>query len=223
MSSKVIQAYVSAVVAKDHKAFFQDDIGNILSFTEDMLQDKADFSQLKEGSLISVELDADNKIINVILEGKADDFDDEVLVYEEPKNFVLLGEPPFNDYLLIDYGKYVLAKGDKDVEKAKQRLIDLCKELGANSIIDFKVKEERKNVMGYGFIYHYAIGIPAVVATQNNDQGNVSLNYLQNKLNKQKISKLGNMYVNVKIGKIILNIMAIVLFIIFAIGFFYAN
>lgn len=223
MSNKKIQVKVSAVITNEQKAFFQDDIGNMLFFTKDHMRLASDFENLQEGSLISVELDDQNNIIAVNLEGLEEGFDADALDYLEPNSFLLLGEPPLADYLLIDYGKYVLAKGDKDIDKAKQRLIDLCKELGANSIIDFKIKKERKNVMGFGFIYYYATGIPAIVATQSKNNGQISLNELQQKLNKKQIAKLGNMFVNVRIGKIVLQILAIVLFIVFAIGFIYSK
>lgn len=215
----LVRSIVRSVIASENKVYTQDPNGDLLFFGKENLINSNEFDLLKEGTLISFVLDENQKISDVKIINEQDQKQNPDLDrYKEPREFLILGTPPLKDYLLIDYGKYFLVKGDRDKEKATRRLVSLCKELGANSMISYEVKEETKNVMGFSFIYYYATAIPAIVANED-PHGDVSLNYLQKKLNKDRISRLGNMLLNLKIGKIVFNVIALVLFIIFAIGF----
>lgn len=208
---------ISAVSEDKEELFVQDEEGRIHKFAPKMLIYKHEAALLKPGTLVSYD-NTDGVISNVKL---IDDDDDTAYIYSEPDDFMVLGKPPFEGYELFDHGKFILAQGARDENHAKYKLVELCKGVGANCVIDFELKKELKVAMGYGFNFFYASGVPGVVARQN-DQGEVSAKELRSRLDHEKIGKLGNMLVNIRLGKTIAKVLGLVLFLVFVIGFIYS-
>ena len=210
-----LKSRISAVSREAGDIFIHDPAGGTtLSCTRTALRFPHEFDLLGEGTLVEYEQGADG-ITDLHL---IDEDDEQALLFVEPPQFRVLGRPPFEDCELFDYGRFILARGARDEVQARARLIDLCREVGANAVIDYDLREETRASMGFGFRYYYACGVPAVVAARC-DQGEVSVSELRSRLDHDRIRRLGNMLTGIRVARLTFRILALVLFGVFAIGF----
>ncbi len=138
--------------------------------------------------------------------------------YDEPERLELLKDSLPAGFVLIDKGQGALCKGARDVSRARQALLGECSRLGANAILNFKVKKQVKSTVGYAFYYYYAYGVPAVIGRPNR-QGRASAAYLKGRLKHAEIARAVKISENISASKIVFKVLGVILFIIFAAGF----
>lgn len=200
----------------------QGEDGHIYSFKRDALLKAEDVDCLKIHVNISFEPHKDETTGNLfahdidIVDREAAMREDEF--YVEPSTFQCHVSDLIDGYDILDRGIYPLSKAERSEENAKRRLIAECLAVGANACVSYRVEETMRISFGMAFCVYHARGVPVVIG-QPAPNGEASYEELHNRLDQEKIRKNHNMFINTKIGKIVVKWLAIVLVIIFTIGF----
>lgn len=144
--------------------------------------------------------------------------DEQDIYYQEPSSFLFEKNDLVDGFDILDRGLYSIQCSERTEDKARYRLQRDCEDFGANACVSFKVDLELKNAMGNGFHVYHARGVPVVLARRD-PNGEWRPDELRNRLNQEKIKKAHNIIVNTRIGKMVVKALAVVLIIIFCLGF----
>lgn len=88
--------------------------------------------------------------------------------YAPPNEIILSREDKIRGYELIDVTKHMLFAENRDPNVVRQELKNMCKKIGGNSLVNYKMDRYTDSKPGRGngtyyFTVHYASAIPVVV------------------------------------------------------------
>lgn len=204
----------------------QGDDGHIYLFKRDDLDKAEDVDCLKIHVTITFDPEKDESTGRLYAR-KIDIVDREAAMredefYVEPNTFQCHVSDLIDGYDILDRGIFPLSKAERSEENAKRRLIAECQAVGANACVSYRVEETMRISFGMAFVIYHARGVPVVIG-QPAPNGEASYDELHNRLDQEKIRRNHNMFMNTKIGKIVVKWLAIVLAIIFTLGFIFSG
>lgn len=88
--------------------------------------------------------------------------------YASPNEIILSKEYKIRGYELIDVTKHILFAENRDPNVVRQELKNMCKKIGGNSLVNYKMDRYTDSKPGRGngtyyFTVHYASAVPVVV------------------------------------------------------------
>lgn len=213
-----MQGTISAINRERHSGHIQGDDGALMYFDESAFLKDEDKGDLAVGMRVSYNAIQDRALDLELLD--KEEFLRTEALYIEPQDFELKKGPFKEGYEIISRGKYPLEAVDRDVDKARSKLIEALKDVGANVGLNLTDTQETRNAMGYGFIFHHLKAYPAVCAIRASN-GQERLGDLEKRLNHKKIKQIGVKRQNEIIRKLVFKILCGILLVIFALGFIF--
>lgn len=151
-----------------------------------------------------------------------DSFNDKVVYYSEPTDFLCEREDLVSGFDVLDRGFYRLYRSERTEERARSALIRECLSVNANSLVSYKVETQLKGAMGYGYEVVTCSGVPVALGRLN-PNGDLRAEDLKNSINQNRIKKLHSSMINTKIGKMVIKVLAGILVVIFTLGFIFSG
>lgn len=205
-----------------NKGSIQADDGRMLSFDRDSLSNQDDVSKLVEG--LRVEFSVDGDLILKIEIQKEQCFLEDTVFYIEPSQIGIAKDTP-QDFELIDKATYTIQREARSSKAVKLALIDDCRKLGGNVVLDYKEVQFERNSIGFSYYMYKASGVVGIIATKSDVKNDElpSLLELKNRINHQKIKELHDDSLKSKLALKVAKIAGGILFVIFALGFIFGK
>lgn len=207
---------------ESNKGSIQADDGRMISFGNENLSNHDDVSKLVEGLRVDCIFD-ESASFKVEIQ-KEQCFLEDSIYYIEPSQIGIATQTP-KGYELIDKASFTIQREARSSKSLKLALIDDCRKLGGNVVLDYKEVQFERNSIGFSYYMYKATGIVGIIAKKSDLKNDElpSLHELKLRINHEKIKELYDDSLKSKLALKVTKIAGVVLFFVFALGFVFSK